>query len=140
MQHVCWCTERNDGAGEVKSVLREDMAEERRRLKDEHAAEQDARRQKHAHELLYGLEAVHNGQVTPSPTFMLSSVLPVMLVEYWSYISPSFCALLPLQVGRFADRAGGRRLMRKRYSLKRCVSFTGCARRSRGSGCSSLVC
>jgi hypothetical protein len=54
--------ERMDGAGEVKNVLREEMADERRRLKDEHAAQQEARRLKREAEQQRRAEAARNGQ------------------------------------------------------------------------------
>ena len=56
-------------------MLREDMAEERRRLKDEHAAELETRRQKHDQELLNKLEAARDGQV-PLCSFPPPSPLP----------------------------------------------------------------
>ena len=55
--------ERMDGAGEVKNVLREEMADERRRLKEEHAAQQEARRLKREAEQQRRAEAAANGQV-----------------------------------------------------------------------------
>lgn len=59
------CAERNDGAGEVKSVLREEMAEERRRLKEEHAADKEARRLNRDSDVHLQLESASNGQVRP---------------------------------------------------------------------------
>ncbi len=58
--------ERMDGAGEVKNVLREEMADERRRLKEEHAAQQEARRLKREAEQQRRAEAAANGQVRPT--------------------------------------------------------------------------
>ncbi len=75
--HACQCeklvdcvgilrAERMDGAGEVKNVLREEMADERRRLKEEHAAQQEARRLKREAEQQRRAEAAANGQVRPT--------------------------------------------------------------------------
>lgn len=47
----------------MKSVLREEMAEERRRLKEEHAADKEARRVKRESDILRKLEASRNGHV-----------------------------------------------------------------------------